>query len=201
VHSGRCEVGENGAREEVDANWCVRLRRGERPERVRIWESPLYAALQEGRGHEIVPGFFSGEAGVRAILPIYWDRNSASEYELAVTANEAASVARWLVAEVELENASRLELVRTRAVRGGERAAEEVAISTRSVVPAGRRVVAFRLDSFDAPDARVRRVEIPSERSRLVWLQLRSENGESPFRIKASLWSARPPAGASEVIR
>jgi len=68
-------------------------------------------------------------------------------------------------------------------------------------VPAGRHVVAFPVDSFDAPDARVRTVEVPEERSRLVRLRLRGENDEIRFKIKASLWSARPPADASEVVR
>jgi hypothetical protein len=200
VRTGSCEVGENGSREQIDALWCVTLRRGKPVERARIWESPLYKALLEGRGYEIVPGFFSSESGVRAILPYEWDRVSASEFEMLVSAHEIASIAQWIVAEVELDEATSIELIRTRPLRGGERAAEESIIST-PVVPAGRRLVAIPLDAFDTPQAKVRRLEVPVARSYLVALRLRTENSKSPLKIKASLWSARPPADASEVVR
>jgi len=200
VRSGRCEVGENGGREQVDALWSVTLRRGAPAARSRLWESPLFDALLEGRGHPILPGFYSSEAGVRAILPYEWDRVSPTEFELVVSATESVAVARWFVAEVELAEPSALEMIRTRPLRGGERAAVEATVST-SVVPAGRHVVAIPLDAFDAPDARTRRVEVPVECSRLVRLRLRSQNEKSPLNIKASLWSARPPADAPEVVR
>ena len=137
---------------------------------------------------------------MRTIASYKWNRVSPAEVEMVITDNESASVAHWFVFEVELEQPTSLQLIRTRPLRGGEQVAEEATVST-PIVPAGRRVVAIPLDAFDAPEARVRRVEVPVDRSYLVRLQLRSEDGVSPLKIKASLWSARPPADASEVVR
>ncbi|MHC4938843.1 MAG: anti-sigma factor family protein [Planctomycetota bacterium] len=200
VRTGSCEVGENGARQQVDASWCVTLRRGKPAERARIWESPLYAQLLEGRGHEIIAGFFSTEAGVRQILPYEWDREGPGEFSMLVSAHEAAAVAQWLIAEVELQKPTALELIRTRPLRGGERAAVQASVAT-PVVPAGRHVVAIPLDALDAPETVVTDVEVPVARSYLVELRLRTKTDKSPLKIKVSLWSARPPAGTSEVVR
>ncbi|MEM8885716.1 MAG: hypothetical protein AAGD14_16745, partial [Planctomycetota bacterium] len=183
-------------REEVAANWSVTVRDGRVGSRRPLWESAMFRPLMAELGHEIVPGFFSSESGVRLILDYAWDRVSRSELEMAVTANDSASIARWIVLQVELEKPTALEIVRTKPVSPGVIFAHEATVKT-AVQPAGTSLVAVPLDAFDRPDADVREVEIAESRSRLVRLRLRAENGES-LKIKTSLWSARPPASASE---
>jgi len=216
VRTGRCEVGSNGDRQEVGALWRVVLRRDAPAERSRIWEGPLFANLMENAslmgnwGHELLPGFYSGEAGVRAIRLHGWTRMGAGEYELVVSDNQAASIASWLVFETELDAPSRIELVMVRplppaagaeeGVRSGVRRAIETVVATPHI-PAGRRVVAIPLESFQGAEARKRTIEIPASRSRLVRLRLRTVDKDRKFKLTRSLWSARPPASNSEVIR
>ncbi|MHC4952724.1 MAG: anti-sigma factor [Planctomycetota bacterium] len=211
VRSGSCEVGSNGHREQVDASWRVVLRHGAPAERSPIWEDPLFRNLMEGRGREILPGFFSGESGVRAIRHWGWDRIAPSEHELVVSDNEAASIAQWLVFEVVLDQPTALEVAMIRPLhpdlqKEGEVPSAERTVVRTSVVPAGRRVVAIPIESLGKSNENRRTIEIPASRSRLVRLRLRSADSENsatgtPFEIKASLWSARPPASDADVVR
>jgi len=238
VRVGRCEVGTNGDRQPVEALWRVVLRRGAPAERSRIWEGPLFRNLMQARGatgagglmgpgwltgpggREILPGFFSGEAGVRAIRLHGWRRVSASEHELVISDNQAASVASWLVFESVLDSPTRLELVMVRPISveggsveggslegGGQGSPEDGAryavetVVTTPYVPQGRHVVAIPLESFQGPEARKQKIQIPASRSRLVRLRLRSVDKDRQFGLERSLWSARPPASNSEVIR
>jgi len=208
VRAGYCEVGTNGDAEPVEADWRVVLRPGSPVERSRIWEDELFRSFMENdKRREILPGFFSGEAGVYSIRLFGWNRLAPHEHELVVSDNEAASVASWIVFEVALKQASALELIMTRPLRDkpgvtGHRAeghwAQETVVKT-PVVPAGRRVVAIPLDSL--ANATPREIPIRADRSRLVRMRLRASNDKNALEIKASLWSARPPATASEVIK
>ncbi len=213
VRSGRCEVRARDASgddsgETVEALWCVRLQTGARLERSRIWESPLYAEMLEERGHELLAGFYSNESGVRAILDYEWSRihpsGSGSELEMVVTANEIASVARWLVFRVETSSDTVFELVRTRPLSDKPGFAEE-SIVRSPLVAAGKRVVAMSLAAFDSDEAETRLVKVARSRSQLVRLRLRATNktntNNHSFKVSASLWSARPPAEGAEVVR
>lgn len=235
VRSGRCQVravdgsrsGSSESDETVEALWCVRLRPGAQIERSRIWESPLYAELLGERGHELLAGFYSNESGVRSIRNYKWNRIGA-ELEMVVTANEIASVARWLVFEAAIETNMRFELVRTRPLSDKPGYAEESIIRSPKVA-AGTHVVALSLAALDGAAAETRTVKVAPSRSQLVRLRLRgivsgtnskiaSGAGQasdsinksdtnnvnfeaSHFELSASLWSARPPAEGAEVVR
>jgi len=206
VRSGRCEVGTNGDRQAIDALWSVVLRRGAPDERARIWDGPLFDTLMENCGREILAGFYSSEVGVRAIRRYGWSRLSPTEYELVISDNEAASVASWLVFESSLDQSARFELVMVRPLTVGPGSEQGVRKAVESVlltseVPQGRQVVAIALDSFQTADARTRTIEIPASRSRLVRLRLRTVEKDRKFELKRSLWSARPPASGSSVVR
>ena len=210
--AGQSDADQSGDREQIEAQWRVVLRHGSPAERSRLWEDPLFhKLLRPSRDREILPGFYAGEAGVRPIRLHGWNRISAHEHELVVSDNQAASVANWLVFEVSLKQASALELIMTRPLRGkpgsNVRSAEETVVQT-PVVPAGRRIVAIPLDSLNGVDATRREIEIRADRSRLVRLRLRlllgaveQSNNRNALDIKASLWSARPPAKASKAIK
>jgi len=200
VRTGYCEVGSNGDPEKVEAAWRVVLRPGSPVERSRIWEDELFRSFMEiDKRREILPGFFAGESGVYAIRLYGWNRLAAHEHELVVSDNEAASVASWIVFEVSLKQPSALELIMTRPLREKLGYAEQTVVKT-PVVPAGRRVVAIPLDSLS--NATPREIPVRADRSRLVRLRLRAANkNENTLDIKASLWSARAPATASEVIK
>ncbi len=204
VRTGYCEVGSNGDAQQVEADWRVVLRPGSPAERSRIWEDELFRSFMEiDKRREILPGFFAGESGVYAIRLYGWNRLAAHEHELVVSDNEGASVASWIVFEVALKQPSALELIMTRPLRQKTAVnmhwAEETVVKT-PVVPAGRRVVAIPLDSLS--NATPREIPVRADRSSLVRLRLRAANkNENTLDIKASLWSARAPATASEVIK
>jgi len=201
VSLGSVEVGRNGDRQEVCAFERVTLQRGAAVQATHAAADPMYRDLMRSfRRHasEILPGYFSGESGVRSVPRWRWGADGAARTLVLTDGGREAAYATHLVLYVRASRPGPLLLTRVRPLGDGR--AETVTVRT---APVGTdwTVVAVPRAAFRGPAAERKERRISVWFSRLVRLELRPTEPDVTIDIKASLWAGRPPTEVPEVVR
>jgi len=198
VSVGEVEVGRNGDRERVRASESVVLRPGAAPERSDARSTAMYEDLMRTFrvfAREVLPGYFEAEPGVTPLARDRWCRVPDGGLELVLSDGAQGAQAGWLVLRLRATTRTEVTLTLVRP-RTGEEAVADVITRPVGVVGPDWSVHAVRLDEFRTGGAGAELRTISPGRRALARLELRAGDPEAWIELKASLWAARPPAGA-----